>query len=320
LITGGAGYIGSVLTQTLLEHGHSVRVLDRLVYGGEALIPFFNERGFQFVYGDVKSSKAVSDALVDMDYVVHLAALVGERVCGKYPDEAVKTNTDAAINLYEMSKTKAIKGFIFFSTCSNYGFDEVTIARPETAVLQPTNLYARTKVRVEQYLGEKADKRLPVIIGRLATGYGISPRMRFDLLVSEFVRDAYQKKMIEVYGPSAWRPICHIKDHAEATLLLLDLFNQEKFDLEIFNVGSDNQNYMKLEIAKMVADRLDVELKINEEKKEARSYKVAFKKIFDLGFKAEGRPQETIEQLKIGVDAGILNFLDKYDNLLGAKL
>jgi nucleoside-diphosphate-sugar epimerase len=320
LVTGGAGYIGSVLSSTLLNHGHKVRVLDRLVYGGESLIPLLDDKNFQFVLGDVGEAQVAENCLTDVDYVIHLAALVGEAICNKYPDEAARTNTDATIGLYEQAARKRVKGFIFFSTCSNYGFNSSDEIASENAPLKPSSLYARSKVSAESHLMTNANGKVPVIIARLATGYGLSPRMRFDLLLSEFVRDGFQRRAVEVYGGSAWRPICHIKDHAEATILLLSTLPHQEHDVETYNLGSNEQNYTKLQIARIVAERLDVEIRVDPERKETRSYKVAFDKVAKLGFSPERNPGESVDRILSALQSGALRIRPEYDNVEGARL
>ncbi len=153
LVTGGAGYLGSVLVRELLGCGHRVRVLDDLRYGGAALLGLYHQDGFEFVRADIRSGSAVSDAAAGMEAVVHLAAIVGDPACARQPALAREVNLDASLQLYEIACGRGVRRVLFASTCSNYGRmpDPAQYVTEETE-LRPVSLYAETKVAVERAL------------------------------------------------------------------------------------------------------------------------------------------------------------------------
>ena len=184
LVTGGAGYIGSVLVQLLLQRGSRVRVLDNLRWGGESLLSAMNRDGFELQHGDIRNRAGLKRALQGVRAVIHLAAIVGDPACRAEPELARETNLHASVELFDASVRQGIERFVSVSTCSNYGrMADPTIACGEDAELRPVSLYAELKVQFERYLLESTAPICATSL-RFATAYGLSPRMRFDLTVN----------------------------------------------------------------------------------------------------------------------------------------
>ena len=251
LVVGGAGYIGTILTQHLLNLGNQVTALDNLLYRhGFAVHGFLNDPNYTFIFGDIRNPRQVSEALQGVTDVVLLAALVGDPVCKKYPDLARATNLEASVRLFDQLTGSGINRFIFASTCSNYGLRDTEELASEDAPLNPVSLYAETKVAMEHHILENLDRiDFSATILRFATAYGFSRRMRFDLTVSEFVRALTLGDDLLVYDENTWRPYCHVLDISRAVHEVLEA-DEEDVRGEIFNVGSPDENYTK----KMIVD------------------------------------------------------------------
>ena len=307
LICGGAGYVGSALTSLILrETNLKVRVFDQLLYGGDSLYPFFNYSDrFKFIRGDLRTFD-LDGLLNNVDYVVNLAALVGEPICKKFPKEAQEINFDANIKLAKKAEKKCIDRYIFASTCSNYGLAVTDKMLDENVKLDPISLYAETKVNSEKILLEQLPK-LQTVVLRCATAYGLAPRVRFDLLLHEFIRDAWTKAKIYVYGAQSWRPIIHVDDIARAILLLIknsDTLNEK----DVYNVGSNDQNFQKISLAELVANRLKTDIEITSTKEDPRNYRVLFDKFTEeLKFDTLHKPVETIEQIAHALESGLID-------------
>lgn len=256
LITGGAGYIGSVLTGLLLRSGFKVRVIDNLSFGGESILGFLPHPDFEFNHGDICNSDDVDKALDGITGVVHLAAIVGDPACKKNPELATKINKTASESLYEKAIDVGVKRFVFVSTCSNYGKMENTDSYvDEESPLNPISHYAELKVGFEKYLmATKSDSLTPICL-RFATAYGLSPRPRFDLTVNEFCRDLFLGRGLEVYGEQFWRPYCHTSDLANACRLALTA-PDEKAAYRTYNVGNTKENYTKKDIVDLILKKL----------------------------------------------------------------
>ena len=300
ILCGGSGYIGTKLTQILIDKtDYELVIIDRLDF---KLNPEFKQKYYEldrvtFHQKDIRDLNFMKNILQSDDYVVNLAALVGEPLCKIKPEEAVAVNFEAAKNLADLCKEKDIKKFIQLSTCSNYGQAKEMV--DEDGELFPTSLYAETKVNLEKYL----IKNIPnATILRCATAYGLSiGRMRFDLLVSDFIKEAWLEKQINVFMPEVHRPIVHVSDISDAILLCID--HKETLS-RVYNVGSSIQNYTKRQIAEKVASRLNVSLNIVE-KVDKRDYIVNFDRIknelnFSTKFLAEDGIEEMVKILEDG--------------------
>lgn len=247
LITGGAGYIGSLLTAELLRRNYRVTVLDNLLFGGESLLGFAHHPNFHFVKADVSQTRAVKDAVKDgwqkPDAVVHLAAIVGFPACQAVGKQAAwRYNVEAVKTVFEQAGELGAERFVFTSTCNVYG--ESSDGKPvtETSPLNPHSLYAETKVGAEEYLRDQKDSACAPIIFRLATLYGISPRPRFDLIVNQFVLDAFTNHKIWVYRKGNLRSFIHAQDTVEGIIKGLET-SASIVRGETYNLGT--QNYKK---------------------------------------------------------------------------
>jgi nucleoside-diphosphate-sugar epimerase len=301
LVPGGAGYIGSVLTPTLLAAGYRVRVFDSLLYGND---------GFEFVRGDVRSPEQVGEAMKGVTDVVLLAALVGDPVCKRNPELASETNLAGARNVVAAANEAGAGRFIFASTCSNYGLREDDTPATEADDLHPLSLYAETKVEMERELLEANGFSFSPTVLRVSTAYGISPRMRFDLTVSEFTRALALKQELEVYDADTWRPYCHVADISAAILRVLEA-PEDTVSGEVFNVGGEESNHTKRSIVGAAVDALEKrgetgEVKWAEGGADARNYRVAFDKIHgELGFEPRHTVPGSIDRLVDAIASGM---------------
>ncbi|MCZ2127889.1 MAG: NAD(P)-dependent oxidoreductase [Anaerolineales bacterium] len=260
LITGGAGYIGSLLTSELLRQNWQVTLVDSLLFGGESILPFMSHPNFHFVKRDVTEPRAIKDSLKrDWDKpnaVVHLAGIVGFPACQAVGKQvAWKYNVEATQLAFEQSAELGAERFIFASTYSNYGYSEDGKAVTEETPLRPQSLYAETKIAAEEYLLAQKDSACAPLIFRLATLYGLSPRTRFDLIVNQFVLEAFTKRRLVIYQRGYSRSFVHARDAAAGIILGLNA-EREKIAAQVFNLGADDGNYSKNEIVNFILKRI----------------------------------------------------------------
>ena len=319
LVTGGAGYIGSVLVLELLRRGHHVRVLDSLRFGGESLLGAYGTCRFDLIRGDIRDEADLVRALGDgIDAVVHLAAIVGDPACSREPEEARSVNYEATCRLVDLCRSRGVTRFIFSSTCSNYGISDPACAATEESPLNPVSLYAETKVEAERYVLRAADEAFHPTVLRLATVFGISPRMRFDLLVNEFTRDALLLQKLVVYGERFWRPYIHVSDVAEVIITALSA-PVSSVSGQVFNVGSDTENYQKRQLVALVCEQIpDTQVEVVPGGKDPRSYRVSFEKLRRvLGFRPRWRVVDGIAQVRRALEEGVFGdpFASRYRNV-----
>ena len=224
LITGGAGYIGSLLTSELLRANYRVTVLDSLLFGGEALVPFLHHPNFHFVKADVTEPRAVKDSLKDgwqkPDAIVHLAAIVGFPACQAVGKQvAWRYNVEATKMVFDQAADLGVERFVFSSTYSNYGLSPDGKPVTEVSPLNPQSLYAETKIAAEEFLITQKEASCAPLIFRFATLYGISPRTRFDLIVNQFVLEAFTKRELIIYQRGYSRSFVHIRDVVRGVIL-----------------------------------------------------------------------------------------------------
>ena len=316
----GAGYIGSVLVRILLQKGYNVRVVDRLTFGGDSLVDVFSNPRFEFYKRDIRDDGVIEAALKGIDYVCHLAAIVGDPACKMFANDAKQINWEASVRLFDFCERIGVKKFVFASTCSNYGKmknkDELVT---ETSELRPVSYYAELKVQYENFLlHEKSKSDVCKTVLRFATVYGASSRLRFDLTVNEFTRDATLKKELTIFGEQFWRPYCHVFDLASSVALVLEKENSI-VDNEVYNVGDTAENYTK----KMLVEELqktvkDVKVHYVERNEDPRDYRVNFDKIRrDLGFTITRRVPDGIREIESMISSGIIAdpYLAKYSNI-----
>ena len=303
LITGGAGYVGSVLVKKLVNLNYDVRVIDSLVFGNDGISSLINDGKIQFFNLDIRETEKISSVIQDVDCVVHLAAIVGEPLCKKIPDAAKQINEFATKNLVNICKSKNVNRFIFASTCSNYGSSENIV--DESSPVMPLSLYSECKVNSEKFILERNDENFNSCVLRFATAHGLSPRMRFDLLVQEFIRDAIVDKKISIFGADFWRPLVHVEDMAEACISAINA-PLELISGQTYNVGHDNENYTKIELAEIIKEFItDVEIEIIESKKDPRNYKVSFEKIKNsLNFKPKFNVRDSVIEILKNIESG----------------
>ena len=309
LVTGAAGYIGTVLVNRLLERGDRVVGVDNLSFGGEGLLSIFNHPRFKFVKGDIRDGAQMDNLLAEVDTVVHLAGIVGDPACSKQPELATEVNLTATLDFYERAqKAKAVRKFIFASTCSNYGKMKDVSVCTETSALNPVSLYAETKVAVEKVMLENKprDGFVPTVL-RFSTVYGIGPRMRFDLTVNDFVREVVLGRELVVFGEQFWRPYCHVEDLARSCLYVMDA-DTALVDREVFGVGSTEENYQKQMIVDEIKKQIpDMRVRFVKKDEDPRDYRVDFTKIAtQLGFRITRRVPDGIREIKYLLEAGLL--------------
>lgn len=283
LIVGGAGYVGSYLTGFLLRAGYKVRVLDNFIYNNNYSIhSFLSDSNFQILYGDMNNDKISKSALKDIDDVVLLAGLVGDPITKKFPEIANKINETAIKNFINICNHYPIQKLIFISTCSNYGLIKEGEVADENFELRPLSLYSKSKVKIEKYiLNLKGKLNYHPTILRFATAFGLSPRMRFDLTISEFVRELFQNKELLVYDSNTWRPYCHVKDFARLISIVLNS-DIDQTSFEIFNAGGDQNNYTKKDIIELILKKIpNGKVNYQEKGSDPRNYKVNFNKVLN---------------------------------------
>lgn len=320
LVTGGAGYIGSVLVRQLLHKGYKVRVIDSLKFGGEALYDVVQHPNFEFIQGDVRETADIEKAIAGVDAIAHLAAIVGDPACKKFSEEAQETNWTASVNLFEAAEKAGVQRFVFASTCSNYG----KMPDPESYVtedsqLNPVSLYAELKVKFERYiLEERRDARMCSTSLRFSTVYGFSPRIRFDLTVNEFTRNGTIHGEQEIWGAQFWRPYCHVEDLARSVVLVLETA-PEKVKANVFNVGNTEENYRKGQIMEEVCKVVpNVKVIYVDSSEDPRDYRVNFDKIKnELGYSITKRVPDGVQEIYKLLKSGIVTdaFAQKFRNI-----
>jgi len=292
LVTGGAGYIGSVLCTHLLDLGYSVTIVDKLMFDPNSIKHLFSYKNFSFYNEDVNNNKFIIKIIGKFDYIIPLAALVGAPLCDKYKKEAIKTNYNSI--KYIVSNLKKKQRIIYLTTNSGYGIGEKNKFCDENSPLKPISLYGKTKCQAEDVV--KLFKNS--ICFRLATVFGVSYRMRSDLLVNNFVYKSLADNKIDIFEPHFRRNYIHIKDVVSAIIFAIKKFNSLKG--EVYNLGLSSANITKLQLAKKIKKIYSpVKLKViyNKSDPDKRDYFVSNKKIEKKGFKAKYSLEDGIQEL-----------------------
>lgn len=292
LITGGAGYLGSVATGRLLERGYRVTVLDNLLYGQTSLLGYCSHPAFEFVRGDVRDEALLREVVAKNDAIIPLAAIVGMKACLNDPVMARAVNLEA---IQALNKIRSADQIVV-SPCTNSGYGTKTgdVYCTEETPLEPISVYGETKVQAEQeLLGTKNALSL-----RLATVFGPSPRMRMDLLVNDFVNRAIHDGFLVIYEKDFKRNYLHVEDVARAFLFCLENFDSLKG--EAYNVGLNEANLSKAELAETIkrhVPKLYIHYAEVGTDPDKRNYIVSNDKIKARGFEATHGLDEGIQQL-----------------------
>jgi nucleoside-diphosphate-sugar epimerase len=308
LVTGGAGYVGSIVVDELLARGLRVRVLDVLLHGGvpSLLLPW-GKPNFEFIRSDIRDPPARAKALEDVDAVLHLAGIVGDPACARHPELAREVNLDATKALLHDAERAGVERFVFASTCSNYGKMNGGGYADEKFELKPVSLYAETKVAAELEVLNRSSSMAATCL-RFATVYGTSPRMRFDLTVNEFTLTLSLKDELVVFGEQFWRPYVHVRDVAHA---VIDVFAAPAATVagEVYNVGDTRENYRKLDIVELLRERFpEGKVEFVHRDEDPRDYRVNFDKFAqDVGFKAEWSVELGIDEMLALLRSGLLD-------------
>ncbi len=277
LVVGGAGFLGCVLAERLLQRGFSVRILDSFIYGRRAIDSIPGNAGLEVVEGDLRNIHTCVKSLEDIDAVVLLAAIVGDPASKIRPTETIETNVLATQALASACKLHHINRFLYASTCSVYGIGAEEL--DEQAALNPVSLYARTKIESEKIILGMGDDYFSPTILRMGTLYGYSPRMRFDLVVNTMSMKSFTEGEIQVFGGKQWRPLLGVEDAADVYIRCIEADLREVGN-QVFNVGSDIQNYQIDEVAKIIAGTLgDIPISRDDSNLDARDYRVSFDKL-----------------------------------------
>lgn len=309
LVTGGAGYIGSILVPKLLNKGYKVRVFDNLRYNSNhSIFPHLINPDFEFTKGDIRDKDAVKYAVEGADSIIHLAALVGLPACKKDSKLAYEVNVEGTKNVLE---NKADKLMIFASTISNYGSVEIPGQTcTEETPLNPKETYSQTKTEAENLV--KSSKNF--IIYRFATAFGLSPRLRLDLLINEFVYRAVKEKQLIVYEKKFKRPFVHITDIADG--IVFGLEKKEKMINEVYNLGSSEANLTKEDVAMLIKKKFNEFIYHSTDESggdDKRNFFVDYSKINALGFKTKVSVEQGIEELIKGIET--VDIKNPYTNI-----
>jgi len=292
LITGGAGYLGSVLVGALLRSGHKVTVVDNLLHRTHGLFQYCVEEHFDFVKGDARNETLIRDLVAKQDVVIPLAALVGMPACERDPQGTVSTNYEAIKLLNRLRSTD--QRIIYPCTNSGYGTKTGEVHCTEETPMEPISLYGKTKVDAEKVLLDSPN----VVTLRLATVFGVSGRMRLDLLVNDFTHRAVTDRSLLLYEAHFKRNYVHIQDVARAFCHVMDNF--EKMEGEPYNVGLDDANLSKLELAETIkkyVPELYIHMADVGSDPDKRNYIVSNEKIGKTGFFAQHTIDKGIQEL-----------------------
>jgi nucleoside-diphosphate-sugar epimerase len=291
LITGGAGYLGSVIVGKMLEEGYEVVVLDKLLFNQTSLLQYTSNPKFKFIYGDVRNESILEKLCKEVDVIIPLAAIVGFPACAADPQLAKDVNFKQIINIVRFGKDKKI---LYPNTNSGYGIAEGQTECTEESPLTPISVYGQTKCDAENFLRTSTD----AIVFRLATVFGVSPRMRTDLLVNDFTYKAITDKYIVVFEKNFKRNFIHVEDVASAFLFMLK--NYDTYKGEVFNVGLSSANLNKQELLEKIQTHVkDFAISYNDyyEDPDKRDYIVSNAKIEATGWYPEWNLDRGIKQL-----------------------
>lgn len=315
LITGGAGYIGSLLTGELLRLGMKVTVIDDLIYGGESLMAYMAHPNFHFMKANVIEPRAIRTNLrSDWEKptaIVHLAAIVGFPACQSVGRQvAWRYNVEATERIFDQAVQLGVKRVLYASSYSNYGLSTDGKPVSETSPLTPQSLYAETKIAAERFLLAQGDSSCAPLIYRLATLYGLSPRPRFDLIINQFVLEAFTRRELLIYQRGYSRSFIHIQDAIRGFILGLQAAD-EKVRCQIYNLGSNEGNYTKDQIVELVLKRMPETVVTYKDMTfggDMRDIAVSYEKIQgELGFTTRLTPEDGIREVHQALRTGLIS-------------
>ena len=292
LITGGGGYIGSMLTTELLRLGHEVTVIDLLKYDKGSLDHLYYEKKFTFINDDIRNLNLLKKIIYKNEFVIPLAALVGAPLCKKNKKDAISINYESIKKILQTLKKK--QKLIYLTTNSGYGIGEKNKFCNEESPLKPISLYGQTKCDAEN----EVRKFKNTISFRLATVFGASYRMRSDLLVNNFVQRAVNENFIDIFEPNFRRNFIHVRDVVRGIIFSIKNFNKLKSD--VYNLGLSTANITKIELAKKIKKHiknLKIETVKNKSDPDKRDYFVSNAKIEKKGFVAKTSLDQGIKEL-----------------------
>lgn len=304
MVTGGAGYLGTWVTSILLEKGHQVRIFDRFCFGDEPIQEFVENPDFEAVQGDIRHLQNYPTLFDGVDAIVHLAGLANDPSCDLDPEMTIDVNVDASLELINIARQKGVRRFAFASSCSVYG-QGVHEFLDEESPTNPVSAYAVSKIDVERVVLAMKSETFEPVAGRMATLFGWSRRMRFDLAVNQMTATAVTTDKIKVMGGGKqWRPFVHVKDAARAFVMMLEA-PAATISGQAYNVGTDDQNVQILELAERVAAVMPgVELEVQREDDDRRTYRVVFDKIREaLGFEVTVSIEDAIREIATDIRA-----------------
>ncbi len=305
VVTGGAGYVGSVLVRHLLGDGHAVHVVDNLTFGGQSMMPLFIEPSFSFANVDIRDKAALAKELDGADAVVHLAALVGYPLCKKLPSQAHEVNVDGTANVIDCMS--ADTRLIYASTGSNYG--EVEGICTEDTPLNPLSLYGQTKTQAEQMCVARSNS----LALRFATAYGLSPRPRLDLMINDFCWQALHQRYLVVYEKHFRRTFIHVVDIARAICHMISIW--DTLEYQTYNVGHESLNFTKEDIVKLIEKRVKFLVYYAEfgKDEDCRDYVVDYSRIQATGFQTQVDIERGLGELIEGLQ--LLEIRNPYGNV-----
>jgi nucleoside-diphosphate-sugar epimerase len=315
VITGGAGYLGSLLAGELLRMGMQVTVIDDLLFGGESLLGYLAHPNFHFVKANVTEPRALRSSLrSDWDKpqaLFHLAAIVGFPACQAVGRQvAWRYNVEATERVFDQSISIGVKRLVYTSSYSIYGLTQDGQPVTEKTALVPQSLYAETKIASERFLIGQSNVSCAPLIFRMATLYGLSPRTRFDLIINQFVLEAYTKRELLIYQRGYSRSFVHINDAVRGLILGLQA-PEEKVSCQVYNLGSDNGNFTKDEIVEMVLKRLPETVVTYKDMTfggDMRDITVSYEKIkSELGYQTRLTPDDGIREMIHAIRTGLIS-------------
>jgi len=315
VVTGGAGYIGSLLIGELLRLGKKVSVIDDLIFGGESLLAYLSHPNFHFTKANVLEPRVIRTSLRSdwdrPDTVVHLAAIVGFPACQAVGRQvAWRYNVEATERVFEQAISMGVNRLVYSSTYSNYGLSLDGKPVNEDTPLTPQSLYAETKIAAEHFLLAQNNTSCKPLIFRLATLYGISPRTRFDLIINQFVLEAYTRRELLIYQRGYSRSFIHIRDAIRGFILGLEA-SDEKVQHKTYNLGSEQGNYTKDQIVEFVLKRLPETMVTYKDMTfggDMRDITVSYEKIQrELGFQSTLTPDDGVREVLHAIRSGLIS-------------